>query len=312
MSILRVAERTRAGLISNWRLRRDIPLYIMLLPGVIGLLVFSYFPMYGVIIAFQNFDPLLGFAGSPWVGLENFRLLLGQPDMFQIVRNTLLISIGKIILGQSFSILFALLLSEVRWDVYRRSIQSLSYVLHFLSWVIFGGILLDILSLDGIVNRGIAAVGLPKIAFLGSAAVFPGTIIATDIWKEFGFGAILYLAALTGIDPTLIEAAAVDGAGRFQRIWYIKIPGIASMIVLLAALSLGSVLNAGFEQVLILYNPAVYTTGDIIDTWVYREGLVGLQFSLGTAVGLLKAGIGFVLIALSYWLADRFANYRIF
>jgi putative aldouronate transport system permease protein len=297
---------------SNWQFRRNISLYVMLLPALLGLAVFTLYPMYGLIIAFQDFDPLLGIEKSPFVGFDNFIQLFKQKDIAEILRNTLIIAIGKIVVSLFASLVFALLLNEVKINWYKRTIQSLSYVLHFLSWVIFGGMLLNFLSLDGIVNKGLTSIGLGPIFFLGDSFTFPFTLIFTDVWKEFGFGAVLFLAALTGIDPTLYEAAAVDGANRWQQTIHITIPGITPMITLLACLNLGSVLNAGFEQILVLYNPVVYSTGDIIDTYVYRAGLVDLQFSLATTVGLLKAVVGFVLIAVSYKLADRFANYRIF
>lgn len=296
----------------SWRVRRHLPLYLMLLPAVLGLVVFSYYPMYGLRIAFQDYDPLLGFDGSPWVGFGIFRRLLSLPDTWTILRNTVIIASGKIVLGQLLAIAFALMLNEIRVNWYKRTIQSLSYLLHFLSWLLFGGILLDLLSLDGVVNRGLGAVGLSPVFFLGNPTVFPATLIVSDVWKEFGWSAIIYLAALTGIDPALQEAAAVDGATRWQRVLHINLPGIMPTIVLLATLNLGWVLNAGFEQVLVLYNPAVYGTGDIIDTYVYRTGLLGFQYSLGTAVGLLKSVTGLVLITFAFYLARRFANYRIF
>jgi putative aldouronate transport system permease protein len=296
----------------NWRFRRNFPLYLMLVPMLISLAVFNYAPMYGLLIAFQEYDPLLGFKGSPFVGLLQFQRLFSDPDVWNVTRNTVVIATGKIILGQLFSIGFALLLNEVRVRWYKRSVQTISYVLHFVSWVIYGGILLDILRLSGAVNRAIAALGLQPVSFLGNPRVFPLTMIVTDAFKGFGFGAIIYLAALTSIDPTLHEAAAVDGATRWQRIRHVTLPGIAPTIVLMTSLSLGSILNAGFEQILVLYNQVVYSTGDIIDTYVYRTSLLGYQFSFGTAVGMLKSVAGFGLLSLSYWLADRFANYRIF
>lgn len=296
----------------SWRARRDIALYVMLLPAAIGMLLFSYYPMYGLVIAFQDYDPLMGIRRSPWVGFDNFQRMFAQQGTWEIVRNTLIIAVGKIVIGQVFAVIFALLLNEVRIGWYKRTIQSLSYLLHFLSWLIFGGILLDILALDGIVNRALGGIGLSPIFFLGNPSTFPSTMITTDTWKEFGWSAIIYLAALTGIDPQLHEAAAVDGASRFQRIRNITLPGMTPTIILMVTLSLGWVLSAGFEQILVLYNPAVYGTGDIIDTYVYRAGLLGYQFSLGAAVGLLKSVVGFVLVAVSFLMAKRFANYQIF
>ena len=296
----------------NWRVRRRLPLYLMLLPALVGLLVFRYYPMFGIIIAFKNYQPLRGFTGSPWVGFKNFAQIFNMPDSWEILRNTLVIAIGKIGLGLIFSVIFALLLNEVRLHWYKRTVQSVTYMLNFLSWMIFGGILLDMLSSRGIVNNTLASMGVRPIRFLTDARIFPFTVIITDTWKGFGFGAVIYLAALTGIDPALYEAAAVDGANRWQRIRHVTLPGISPTIILMATLSLGWVLDAGLEQLLVLCNPAVYSTGDIIDTWVYRTGLLGLQFSLGTAVGLFKGVVSLILIALSYYLADRLANYRIF
>ena len=190
-----------------------------------GLIVFRYYPLYGIIIAFQKFEPLWGVAGSPWVGLKNFEQMFNMPDSWEILRNTVVIAFGKIWLGQLFSVVFALLLNEVRLHWYRSTVQSLTYMLHFLSWMIFGGILIDMLTSRGIVNSMLAGVGLPRIRFLTDAAIFPFTAIFTDIWKSFGFGAVIYLAALTGIDPTLHEAAVVDGATRWQRLRHVTLPG---------------------------------------------------------------------------------------
>ena len=295
-----------------WRIRRRLPLYIMVLPALVAMILFSYYPMYGIVIAFQNFKPLLGIRRSAFVGLDNYARLFSLPATWNIFRNTLVIAIGKIVLGQVVGVIVALLLNEMRLVWYKRLIQSLTYLPHFLSWVIFGGMMLDILMRDALVNQAIGALGLPRIPFLTSSTVFPFTLVLTEVWKEFGWSAIIYLAALTSINPDLYEAAAVDGAGRFQQVWYITLPGIASTIVLLACLNLGSILNAGFEQVLVLQNPQVLSSGEIIDTFVYKTGLLNFQYSLATAVGLLKGVVSLILIGLSYYLADRLANYRIF
>ncbi len=292
-------------------LKRAWPLYAMLLPGVVFVLLFRYYPMYGVVIAFQDFSPAKGFAGSPWIGWENFEFLFMAPEFGRIFGNTLVIAVAKIVADQLGAILLALLLNEARRLLFRRAIQTMIYLPHFLSWIVLGGILLDILSAGGIVNQALRGLGLESQLFLGSNQWFRGTIIASGFWKNVGFSTIVYLAALTAINPTLHEAAAIDGAGRFRRVWHITLPGIRPTIVLLAALSLGDVLQAGFEQILTLYSPAVYRTGDIIDTYVYRVGLISAQYSLAGAVGLFKSIIGFFLIVLSYWLADRFAGYRI-
>ncbi|MCY4526509.1 MAG: ABC transporter permease subunit [Anaerolineaceae bacterium] len=292
-------------------LRRSWPLYAMILPGVVFILLFRYFPMYGVIIAFQDFSPAKGFAGSPWVGWDNFEFLFSLMEFRRIFGNTLIISVSKIVLDQAGAIILALLLNEARRLLFRRTIQTIIYLPYFLSWIVLGGILLDILSTRGIVNQAMGALGVEPQLFLGSNNWFRGTVIASGFWKNVGFSTIVYLAALTAINPLLHEAAAIDGAGRFRRIWHVTLPGIRPTIVLLAALGLGDVLQAGFEQILTLYSPAVYSSGDIIDTYVYRAGLISAQYSLAGAVGLFKSVIGFFLIVSSYWLADRYAGYRI-
>lgn len=293
-------------------LARNWPLYAMMSPALIVLALFHYYPMYGVIIAFQDFNPGLGFAQSPWVGLQNFEFMLALPDFGQIFWNTLVISVGKIVSVQVVAIIFALMLNEIRSVFFKRTIQTFVYLPHFLSWIVLGGILFDILSAQGLVNQTLGALGIKPILFLGSNDWFQPTLIISNLWKEAGWAAIIYLAGLTGIDPALYEAAAIDGADRWQRILHVTIPGISSLIILIACLDLGHVLNAGFEQVLTLYNPAVYSTGDILDTWVYRQGLISAQYSLAAAVGLVKSGLSFVLIVVSYWLALKVSDYRIF
>lgn len=295
-----------------WRLRRNLPLYVMLLPALIGLILFHYYPMYGIVIAFKNYKPLIGFGASPWVGFKWFRQMFSMPDVWEIVRNSVLIAVGKIVAGQVAAIVFALLLNEVRISWFKRLIQSLSYLLHFLSWMIFGLILLELLATYGLVNDIRRLLGLSRVAILSQTKTFPLTMVLTNVWKEFGWGSVIYLAALTGIDPTLYEVAAVDGANRWQRMRHITLPGLSSTIVLMSMLSLGGVLNAGFEQIFVLYNPIVYETGDIIGTFVYRVGLLSAQYSLATTIGLLKGMVGLILISVSYYLADRLADYRIF
>lgn len=296
----------------RWRLRQNGMLYALLVPAVVTTVIFMYIPMYGIIIAFQDYQPIYGFHGSRFVGLDWFRLIFQSPDFKQILWNTIIIATMKIIMGQIVPLTFALLLNEVRQMLFKRTVQTLVYFPHFLSWVIAAGIFMEILSTEGIVNRILHTLGGERIFFLGSNDWFRFTLVATDVWKGFGWGAILYLAALTGINPELYESAALDGAGRWKQTLHVTIPGIMPTIVLLATLSLGGVLDAGFEQVLMLMNPAVYQTGDIIDTFVYRAGLQEAQFSLATAVGLFKSAIGFLLIIFSYRLAYKFANYRIF
>jgi len=295
----------------RWKL--ELPLHAMILPGLILVLLFQYGPMAGIAIAFQKFIPAKGMFGSEWIGLENFKYIYGLPDTMTVIRNTLAISVMKIAAGLIAPIVTALLLNEIRMQRFKRSVQTVIYMPHFLSWVILAGILLDVLSpTAGIANALMSWLGLPKIFFLGDAKWFPYVLVGTDVWKEFGFGTVVYLAALTGINPALYEAAVIDGASRWKQTLHITLPGMTPIIVLMLTLSLGNVLNAGFDQVFNLYSPAVYSTGDILDTYVYRIGLGNGQYGVATAVGLFKSVISFVLISVSYALAYRFANYRIF
>lgn len=293
------------------KLKKQWPYHLMLLPGVILVFIFSYIPLYGLVIAFEKYNPGLGFS-SPWMGLENFKYVFSQPNFIRTIWNTFYIAIFKLIGGIVVPVAVALLLNEVLHDKLKRVFQTLVYIPNFLSWVIMAGILMDILATDGIVNRALGAMGINPVNFLGSPSVFPWTMIVSDIWKGFGFGTVVYLAALTGIDPGLYEAAMVDGAKRWKQTIYITIPLLMPTIILMGVLSLGNVLNAGFDQIYNLYSPVVYETGDIIDTYVYRLGLQQAQYSVGAAVGLFKSVISCVMVVLSYVLADKLAGYRIF
>lgn len=291
----------------------QLPLHLMILPGFIIVFIYAYVPMVGIVMAFQDYNPVDGMFGSRWVGLDNFRYIFSLPDTVQVIWNTVFIATLKIIAGLIAPIVTALLIHEIGKQFFKRIVQTMVYLPHFLSWVILGGILIDVLSpSQGIVNQLLGFVGIPPIFFLGDNAWFPFTLVISDTWKEFGFSMIVYLAAITSINPSLYEAAVIDGAGHFRRVWHITLPGIRPIIVLLVTLSLGQVLNAGFEQVFVLYSPQVYESGDILDTLVYRIGLQNAQYSIATAVGLFKSAVSLVLVGVSYWLAYRFANYRIF
>ena len=294
------------------KFQRELPLILMLLPAVILVAVYSYGSMVGTVIAFQKFNPTKGFFGSPWVGFDNFRNLFTMPTIGQVIYNTIFISLCKMIGGIVVPVLFALLLNEVSRITIKRTYQTLVYLPHFLSWVILAGIFKDILSQTGVINTALQAIGLEPVGFLSNQQIFPFTMIFTDIWKGFGFGSVIYLAALTGIDQNLYEAAQIDGAGRIQQTIHITLPGILSTIVLMTVLSMANILNGGFDQIYNMYTPAVYATGDILDTFVFRLGIDNAQFALSTAAGLFKSGVSFVFIVVSYWLADRFAGYRIF
>ena len=285
--------------------------HLMLLPGVLLVLIFSYIPLYGVIIAFQNYNPGMGFS-SPWVGLKNFQYLFSQPAFLRTIWNTFYIAFFKLIGGIVVPVVFALLLNELISNKLKRIFQTLIFIPNFLSWVNMAGVMMDLLAKNGAFNELLTAIGFPVINFLGSPKVFPWTMIISDIWKGFGFGTVVYLAALTSIDPGLYESALLDGATRWQQIRYITIPLLMPTIILMTVLALGSVLNAGFDQIFNLYSPIVYETGDIIDTYVYRLGIQQAQYSVGAAIGLFKSVVSCIMVGLSYILADKLAGYRIF
>jgi putative aldouronate transport system permease protein len=292
---------------------RESPLHLMMLPGILLLLIFSYGPILGIIMSFQRFNVTKGFFKSKWIGLENFQFIIQIPDVYQVLWNTIFIALMKIIAGLLVPVIIALLLNEIRAKFVKRSIQTIIYLPYFLSWVLLAGILIDLLSpSSGIVNQFLGLFGIKPIFFLGNEKIFPYLLVVTHVWKEAGFGTIIYLAAITGIDPTLYEAAIVDGANRWKQTWHVTLPGLTPMIILMTVLSLGGILNAGFDQVFNLYNPLVYSTGDIIDTMVYRMGLIDNQYSLATAVGLFKSVVSVILITVSYKMADKFAGYRVF
>lgn len=286
--------------------------HAMVLPAVIMVFMFNTRTWLGMLAAFEDFIPVKGWFNSPWVGWRNFKIFFKQPAATQIIRNTLVIAVGKIVIGQITAIAFALLLNEVRNKTTKKLIQTAVYLPHFIGWVIYATILKSVIGSEGLLNNILTALGKERFMFLGKPALFPGMMILTDTIKEFGFGSIIYLSALTAIDPGLYEAAELDGASRWQQTLHVTIPGISTVIVLNAVLSLGNILNAGFDQIFTMYNTLVMSTGDVIDTWVYRQGLVQMNYGIGTAVGLFKSAIAMVLTFIAYWAADKFADYRIF
>lgn len=278
------------------RLKRELSYHLMLLPGMIILLIFTFVPMFGLLMAFQKFVPAKGIGGSKWVGLDNFKFLFVLPDSKQIIINTIVISLGKIILSIVVPVIFALLLNEIRLKWFKKSVQTIVYLPHFLSWVILASVVQFLFGYDGPVNAIFSALGGEPVMFMASNQWFRPLMVITDSWKEFGYGSIIYLAALTSIDPGLYEAASIDGAGKWKQMIHVTLPGIAPMIILMTIMALPNILNAGFDQIYNLYNPLVYESGDILDTFVYRTGIIERQYSLATAVGLLKSVIGFALI----------------
>lgn len=293
-------------------LRREYPYYLMLIPGVAFMIVFSYLPMFGLMMAFQDFTPLRSFTGSEWVGLQNFKDMFALPTFWPVVRNTLLISVSKIILRLVVPLVIAILLNEVVSNRFKRVAQTVFFLPYFLSWAVMGGILRNLFEYDGMVNGVLSSLGMERIMFLGSNTWFPIIIILSDVWKDMGYNMIIFLAAITNVDPSLNESAALDGANRWQQIWHITLPTIRPIVVMLLVLSLGSVLSAGMEQILLLYNPMVYESADIIDTLVYRLGLVNHQWSLSAAVGMMKSAISFLLVVISYRIATKHFDYQVF
>ena len=285
----------------------------LMLPSCILLILFSYVPMFGIIMAFQNFTPAEGIFRSEFVGFDNFIRLFTMDNIQQVLFNTLYIAIAKIILDIVVPVTFALLLNEVKNRFFVRTVQTIAYLPYFLSWVILAGVFVEILSPSGgLVNNIMGIYGMEPVFFLGDKKWFPNVMIITDTWKNFGFSTIVYLAALTSVDQSLYEAARVDGASYMQQMIHITLPGIRGIVILMTVLSIGGVLDAGFDQIFNMYNPIVYETGDVLDTFVYRLGIKDMAFSLSTAVSLVKSVVSLILILISYKLADRFAGYKIF
>lgn len=272
-------------------------LYIFLSIGLIYLFIFNYVPMYGIIMAFQNFSPIKGFFHSEWVGIQNFKYLFHSADFLNVFKNSILISLYRIAWGFPAPIILALLLNEVRSILFKRTIQTVIYMPHFISWVVLAAMLTNFLAPSGgLINDLIVNFGGEPIAFLTSVKWFRSMLVFSDIYKEVGWGTIIYLASMTGIDPGLYEAAVIDGASRFQRIRNITIPGISTTIVVLLVLRMGSVLRNGFEQVFLLYNPLVYQVADVFETFSYRTGILEGRFSYATAVSLFQSVVGFIMI----------------
>ena len=295
-------------------LKRDWQLYLLLMIPVALVVIFNYASYGGIRMVFMDYKPAKGYAGSKWVGWATFQKVFKDKDFIRALKSSIVFNLLDLAVGFPMPIILALILNELRFPRFKKVTQTILYLPHFLSWVVLAMIFRDLLDGSGIINSGLMALGIIKepIVFLGNNSWFQGLMIGTDVWKEFGYGAIIFIAALTSINTELYEAAAIDGAGRLQRIWHITLPGIAVTIVLVATLNIANILNAGFDQIYNLYSPIVYSTGDIIDTYVYRMSFENAQYSLATAIGLLKSLVSFILIVVSNFCAGKFANYRIF
>ncbi|MBN2086043.1 MAG: sugar ABC transporter permease [Anaerolineales bacterium] len=284
-------------------------LYIIVLPSVLFFVIFKYWPLFNAQIAFKDFKPVLGVVGSPWVGLKHLEAFFNSYYFSRLIGNTLFYSIAGLILGMPTAIILAIALYETRFNMIRSIVQTGAYIPHFLSWVIMFGVLLTMLSpSEGLINEIIKATEGKSISFLTSPKYFRWVAIFSNIWKETGWSTILYYAALMGIETALFEAASVDGASRLQRIWHISLPGILPVIMIVTLLRLGHILDAGFNEIFVLYSVPVYSVADIIDTWVYRAGILEFKYSLATAVGMFKGVIGLVLLVVSNQLAKRWAR----
>ncbi|WP_019534680.1 ABC transporter permease [Paenibacillus ginsengihumi] len=300
-----IARRTgESGLLK--RIIKNRAIYLMILPGLLFFIIFKYAPMYGLIIAFQDYKPYLGISGSPWVGLAHFERLFAEPMFFTILRNTLLLFLMNLCFYFPVPIILAVMLNEVRREAFKRFVQTLIYVPHFMSWVIIVSITFVMLSMDrGIINELLVMMGFEKINFLLSNEWFRPMYILQVIWREAGWGTIIYLAAMAAIDPQLYEAARMDGAGRFRQIWHITLPSIRSVIVVLLLLKIGDVLELGFEHIYLLLNSMNREVAEIFDTYVYTAGLKQGQYSFSTAVGFFKSVVGLILVMIANWLAKK-------
>lgn len=294
------------------RLKKQWELQIMVIPALILVFIFSYIPMYGVLMAFQDYSIFDGFWASPWVGFKHFEMFFASPDFWTIMRNTLIISALKLFIGFPAPIILALMLNEVRQMAFKRVIQTVSYLPHFLSWVIVAGFAMSILSTDnGSLNILLEKLHLidEPIGFLGIAEYFWGILVSVNVWKEIGFNSIVYLAAIAGINPNLYEAAQMDGASRLKQIRYITIPSIMPVVIIFFILAIGNLLNAGFEDILLLGgNPVLRDVSDVLDTYVYRTGIENQRFSYATAAGLFKAVVSVLLLTLANYAARKSGN----
>jgi putative aldouronate transport system permease protein len=292
---------------------RDIPVYFLLLPAVILLFIFSYLPIWGVIIAFKNYSPYRGLLASKWVGFAHFKDFLLDPSFWRVMKNTIIINLYSLIFGFPAPIILALLLNEIGFVKYKKVVQTISYLPYFISWVVAAGIVVSVLSpTNGIVNMvGKNLFGLEPTYFMTKVQYFRSILIISGIWKGIGMSAVYYIASITSIDPQLYEAAMIDGANRWKQTWHITLPGLANIITVLFVLQIGSLFTIGFEQIFLLYNPTVYEVGDVISTYTYRLGIEQTQFSATTAIGFTQSLVNFIMVFLANRLARKLAGWSL-
>lgn len=288
-------------------------MYLLVIPGFLYFVVFKLIPMWGLLLAFKDYHPMLGFSGSPWVGLKHFTDMFSDGHFYLMLRNTLLINIFGLVFFFPLPIILAIMLNEVRHELFKRINQSLVYMPHFLSWVVIASITFFMLSVDiGLVNKLIRALGLEPVSFLNESRFFWGMLTAQSIWKDAGWGTIIFLAAIAGVNPDRYEAAVVDGANRFRQIWHVTLPAIRPTIVILLILRLGNMTDVNFEQVLLMMNPLVRNVADVFDTYVYNQGILRGMYSVGVTVGLFKGFVGLALVMLSNYFVKRMGHEGIY
>ncbi len=303
--------------IYNMKLRflpgRDIPVYFLLLPAVLVLFVFSYLPIWGIVIAFQNYSPYKGLLDSQWVGFQHFREFLLDPSFWKVMKNTIVINMYSLIFGFPAPIIFALLLNEISRVKFKKFVQTISYLPYFISWVVAAGIVVSVLSpTTGILNIAAKNIfGIEPTYYMTKIEYFRSILIISGIWKGIGMSAVYYIASITSIDPQLYEAAMIDGAGRLKQTWHITLPGLANIITVLLILQIGSLFSIGFEQIFLLYNPTVYEVGDVISTYTYRLGIEQTQFSATTAIGLTQSLVNFAMVFMANRLARKLAGWSL-
>lgn len=292
--------------------RKEYMLHLMLLPAIILVFIYHYLPLFGISISFMDYNIVKSFSGSKWVGFDQFRYLFGMSNFWRAVRNTLIIAVSRIVLGLLVPLMIALLLDQISWSPYKRICQTAIFMPYFISWTVMGGAILEIFSLSGTVNNVISMLGGERIMFLGSNFWFRKILIGSGIWKDMGYNMIIFLAAITSVDPSVHEAAMIDGCGRFRCCLHVTLPAIRPMILLMSCLSIGGILSANTDQILVMYNPTVYETSDVIGTFVYRLGMIDRRYSVSAAAGLFSQSISLVFVGVSYYLAYKFSDYRIF
>ena len=290
-------------------MRRNYQAYLMILPSVLLIAVFAYFPTYGIILAFKKYKPALGIIRSPWVGLKHFRDFLSSPFLPKLLRNTLAISLYTLAVGYPLPILLALLLNEVGCLPFKKTVQTITYMPYFISTVVICGMVKSFLSYDGLLNEILKTFGgRGDVSWLSEPAYFRSIIVWTGVWQGLGWNSIIYMAALAGIDQQLYEAARIDGAGRLRQIWHVTLPGIAPTIIIIIIMAIGSLLSVSSDKILLLYSPLTYETGDVVGTYVYRKGIKGAEYSYSTAVSLIDTVINFLMLTGANWLSRKLTD----